>query len=59
MDLSVLVDPEEKIVEVYIDNQKDTGTITLDFIGRNSTQRGKRFPRDSVDRICGIFKKYE
>ncbi|MCR5126857.1 MAG: hypothetical protein K6B69_02015 [Lachnospiraceae bacterium] len=57
--VSVMEDPEQKIVEVYIDNPDNTGTITLDFIGRSVSQKGKQFPEDLVDRICGIFEKYK
>lgn len=57
--VSVLEDPEQKIVEVYIDDLEDTGTITLDFIGRNITQTGEQFPEDLIDRICSIFEKYK
>ena len=56
---SVMEDPEQKIVEVYINNPEDTGTITLDFVGRHISQKGKQFPEDLVDRICGIFEKYK
>lgn len=57
--VSVMENPEQKIVEVYIDNPDNTGTITLDFIGRSVSQKGKQFPENLVDRICGIFEKYK
>ncbi|MCR5129614.1 MAG: hypothetical protein K6B69_16110 [Lachnospiraceae bacterium] len=57
--VSVLEDPEQKLVEVYIDDPEDMGTIMLDFIGRHISQKGKQFPEDLVDRICGIFEKYK
>lgn len=57
--VSVLEDPEQKIVEVYIDDPEDMGTIMLDFIGRHISQKGKQFPEELVDRICVIFEKYK
>ncbi len=56
--ISIVEDPEQRLVDVLIDDPGCTGTFELNFTGRSIRQTGKQFPEELVDMICRVFEKY-